>query len=265
MKRGAPDHPKTKALAKRLGLRRWQVVGVLECLWHFTAAFAKRGDIGKWTDCEIAAALEWEGNCTELIQALVDTHWLDRCDEFRLLVHDWTDHADQTVGRSEEVKKLGFASMQLANASKLQHAHLNTKVLLASRAEAEAEALPSQGPRSGAVGGAVCGGGDLNEADWEEVRLRARRFVGIIPAKDKRDREIVLKACALVGRGFPEDWVEEAREATQKKKPNRPGAYFTDILMRKCSEANGNFKAILASITVPPELLNGKSKQEAVQ
>lgn len=123
MKRGTPDHPKTRMLAARLNLKRYQAVGLLESLWHFAASYAKRGDIGKWSNSEIAAAIDWEGDPDELITALVASNFLDECDEFRLLVHDWKEHADQTVMRSEEVKKLGFASIQLANASrKLKHA-----------------------------------------------------------------------------------------------------------------------------------------------
>ncbi len=116
MKRGTPDHPKTKALAARLDLKRWQVVGLLESLWHFTATYAKRGDIGKWSNIEIASAIEWQADPDALISALLECRWLDSSEPFRLLVHDWHDHADQTVSRSDEVKKLGFASVMLANA-----------------------------------------------------------------------------------------------------------------------------------------------------
>lgn len=118
MKRGTPDHPKTRMLAGRLNLKRYEVVGILESIWHFTASYAKRGDIGKWSNEEIARAVGWEGDPDELIDALVASKYLDECEQNRLLVHDWKEHADQTVARSEEVKKLGFASMMLANASR---------------------------------------------------------------------------------------------------------------------------------------------------
>jgi hypothetical protein len=108
IKRGTPDHPKARALAQRLGLRRFEIVGLLESLWHFAAGYAKRGDVGRFTDEEIASHLEWRGAADELVAALVDSRWLDRCPCHRLRVHDWKDHADQTVTRSEEVKKRGF-------------------------------------------------------------------------------------------------------------------------------------------------------------
>ena len=117
MKRGTPDHPKTRLLAAKLKLKRFQAVGVLESIWHFTAQYAKRGDIGKWSDEEIASAIEWDGDPSELIAALVAARLLDEDPTHRLLVHDWETHADQTVIRSDEVKKLGFARPMLANAS----------------------------------------------------------------------------------------------------------------------------------------------------
>ncbi len=117
MKRGTPDHPKTRMLQSKLGVKRWEAVGILESLWHFAAQYAKRGDIGKWSNEEIAAAIEWEGNPDELVAALVASKYLDESSEFRLLVHDWETHADQTVARADEVKKLGFAKEKLANPS----------------------------------------------------------------------------------------------------------------------------------------------------
>lgn len=109
MKRQAHSSPKLAALTARLGLRKYQAVGLLEALWHFTATQAQRGDIGKWTDAQIAAAVDWEREPSELIQSLVDAGWIDRCLKHRLLIHDWADHADQTVQRSPIVREHGFA------------------------------------------------------------------------------------------------------------------------------------------------------------
>lgn len=109
MKRGCPDRPKTVDLAADLGLKRWEVMGVLEALWHFTASHAKRGDVGKWTNSQIANSIGWDRTSPdELVDALVRHKFLDTCDEHRLVVHDWQEHCDQTVSRSSEVKKHGF-------------------------------------------------------------------------------------------------------------------------------------------------------------
>ena len=79
MKRGCPRHPKMAHLCKllRIGLR--DAVGLLELLWHFTAEFAPCGDIGKYDDERIAAAMDWRrGKPGRLIAALIESRWIDR-------------------------------------------------------------------------------------------------------------------------------------------------------------------------------------------
>jgi hypothetical protein len=97
MKRGGPSHPKTYALAEALGVRRVHAVGLLELLFHFTAQYAPAGDVGRYTDKRIAAALDWCGSVSKLIDSLVDSRWLDRHPVARLVLHDWADHADRTT------------------------------------------------------------------------------------------------------------------------------------------------------------------------
>ena len=92
MKRGTIDHPKTCALAKALGIRRYAAVGLLESLWHFTAQYAPRGDVGRWTDADIAHALDWEGDPETLIRALVLAGYVNSNRKHRLVIHDWDDH-----------------------------------------------------------------------------------------------------------------------------------------------------------------------------
>lgn len=101
--RAVPDHPKTAHLKSLLKCGRGQAVGYIELLWHFTAKFTPRGDVGKYSDETIEAWIEWEGEPGALIDALVTTHWIDEAKaprynpEFRLVVHDWSEHADDLV------------------------------------------------------------------------------------------------------------------------------------------------------------------------
>lgn len=81
------------------------VSGLLERLWLTTASSAIRGDIGRYEDEEIAEQLGWYGDAKILIDALVARHWIDRHDVFRLVVHDWADHAPRHV--CGNVAKLG--------------------------------------------------------------------------------------------------------------------------------------------------------------
>jgi hypothetical protein len=98
VKRGTTEHPKFRRLCRRLGLRQFEAAGILEMLWHFAAKVARSGNIGRWTDEDIAEAIGWESRpASDLVHALVEEGWLDAHSEHRLLVHDWSEHADDAV------------------------------------------------------------------------------------------------------------------------------------------------------------------------
>src|SRR5678815_4241072 len=99
MKSGTPNHPKTKALARRLRVALPHAVGILEMLWHFGRDYARQGDIGRFSDGEIADAVAWpsERPVEDLIEALLAERWLDKNPQHRLLIHGWSEHADKAV------------------------------------------------------------------------------------------------------------------------------------------------------------------------
>lgn len=101
VKRGTPDHPKTRQLARALGIPLAQAVGHLEMLWQWTAKFAPRGDVGRFGDQAIAEGCAWPGEPAVFIAAMTaeDSRWLDVDDVNRLLVHDWPQHAEDSVHR----------------------------------------------------------------------------------------------------------------------------------------------------------------------
>ena len=100
MKRGAIDHPKMRRLWLALKIPQYAAIGLVESLFHFTAKFARQGNIGKFGNDEIAAALAWEGNPDVMVHAFVKAGWLEERNEHRLIVHDWHDHADQSVKKT---------------------------------------------------------------------------------------------------------------------------------------------------------------------
>lgn len=110
MKRGTPTHPKMFTLSKLLGIPLPHAVGIMEILWQFTANYAPQGDIGKFTDDEIANAVHWEGNSTELVENLIHSRWVDRCDHKRLIIHDWVDHCEDSVKKRVKRNNLEFFS-----------------------------------------------------------------------------------------------------------------------------------------------------------
>lgn len=97
MKAGTHGMVKFKRLQRRLGLPLWQAIGLLEALWTLTAKDAPCGDIGKFSNEDIAAWLEYAGDHDDLIAALVSSGWLDECEDYRLVVHDWAEHAPNFV------------------------------------------------------------------------------------------------------------------------------------------------------------------------
>lgn len=105
MKRTAMDHSKMKRLVRLLHLPRYAIVGILESLWHLTAREAPRGNIGKLCNEDIAAWIDWEGDADELVKHLVTSGWLDYSNEDRLVVHDWTEHADDTTKKAMSRQK----------------------------------------------------------------------------------------------------------------------------------------------------------------
>lgn len=108
MKRNGPTHPKTLWLRSGLKLSKYEVVGLLEMFWHFVARTAPQGDIGKWTDEQIAEGVEWRGDASELVRNLVDSGFVDEDRKCRLIVHDWEEHADGALKKTLQRAGLAF-------------------------------------------------------------------------------------------------------------------------------------------------------------
>jgi hypothetical protein len=119
LKREAITHSKIGRLARALGIERWGAVGILESLWHLTAREAPRGDIGKLSNEDIAYQLDWKGEANELVLGLCNSDWLDVHTEFRLIVHDWSEHADDMVHRKLARAGSLFADGKMPNLTRL--------------------------------------------------------------------------------------------------------------------------------------------------
>lgn len=108
MKRGTHRHPKLYKLCELLKVRRPTALGYLELLWEFTRDFAPQGDVGRFPDKSIEAALDWSGKAGKLVSSLVEAGWIDRHPKWRLLVHDWHDHAEDSVRKRLKRNSLDF-------------------------------------------------------------------------------------------------------------------------------------------------------------
>jgi hypothetical protein len=99
-------------LKRRLNLPHYVTVGVLESIWMFATSNAQDGGIGRHSNEDLAAAIEWQGNPDQLIDDLVSTGWLDVHPECRLCIHDWEDHAPNYVKAVVAKKRKPFMSAQ---------------------------------------------------------------------------------------------------------------------------------------------------------
>jgi hypothetical protein len=97
MKSGTMDLLKFKRLQRRLGESTRGVVGLLEMLWAGACKNCPRGDIGKFDNEDIAVMCDWDGDPDELVATLVECGWIDEDEEYRLVIHDWHDHAPNFV------------------------------------------------------------------------------------------------------------------------------------------------------------------------
>lgn len=97
MLKSAYSSPKVKTLARKLGIPFPHALGLCGLLWNFAAEHAPHGDVGKFSDEELAEVMYWTGDTATLIGALTDVRLLDRCQCARLVIHDWLDHCPQYV------------------------------------------------------------------------------------------------------------------------------------------------------------------------
>lgn len=90
-------NPKFRQLKHALKLSHIETVGLLESLWHYTIIAAPYGDIGRKTNREIMASMEWEGDADAVIEALTEVHWIDPHPDpdVRLVVHEWHVHCPE--------------------------------------------------------------------------------------------------------------------------------------------------------------------------
>lgn len=91
-------HPKTKKLARLLGVSLPAVVGHLHYLWWWALDFAQDGVLDKYDAEDIADAMQWEGDADQLVEALLSSGYIDDTDD-GLVVHDWAEYAGKLLER----------------------------------------------------------------------------------------------------------------------------------------------------------------------
>ena len=91
-------HPKTKKLARLLCVSLPAAVGHLHYLWWWALDFAQDGVLDKYDGEDIADAMQWDGDASQLIDALISSGHIDETDH-GLVVHDWAEYAGKLLER----------------------------------------------------------------------------------------------------------------------------------------------------------------------
>lgn len=102
---GTLNHVKVKRLKRLLGIPLYSTMGVLESIWQLCMECCDEGNIGKFTDEEIAEHIEWHGSAQKLIDALTESGWFDKCETERLVVHDWWAHCPDFIRNRVQKRK----------------------------------------------------------------------------------------------------------------------------------------------------------------
>lgn len=125
MKRGTTGHWKILNLAMELKVEPYAAVGICCCMWEWVGNSLMTGNIGKADDAMIAHQIGWTKKPSILIDALVKVGLLDLHPEHRLVVHDWSEHADDGVHTWLVRRRLWFAD---GKPPRTRHLHSNERV-----------------------------------------------------------------------------------------------------------------------------------------
>lgn len=103
------QHPKTRRLARYLGVSIPDAIGRLHLLWWWAMNYAEDGDLSGFDPEELADATLWEGDGAALKDALIRSGFLDENGH----IHDWDDYAGKLIDR----RKANADRMRAARAS----------------------------------------------------------------------------------------------------------------------------------------------------
>lgn len=90
-------HPKTRRLARLLGVGVPDAIGRLHLLWWWALDYAPNGDLSSYVVEDIAEAMMWEDGADHLIQSLITAGFLDIAPV--LSIHHWPDYAGRILDR----------------------------------------------------------------------------------------------------------------------------------------------------------------------
>ena len=129
-------HPKTKKLARLLGVSLPAAVGHIHYLWWWALDYAQDGDLSRFDSYDLKDAVHWDGDGIELMEALVESGYVDRDDEGGLHLHDWFEYAGKLAERRAKDRARKAEAAERTRKSK--ELHRNSDGI-----DAEVDGIPS--------------------------------------------------------------------------------------------------------------------------
>jgi hypothetical protein len=257
---GAYEHPKTRRLARTLGLDPWAALGLMEAVWAWVRKAARDGriDLDQWED--LADYLRWRQPAAELTKLLVDAKFVDAQDGW-WWVHDWDQHADDTTRKALDRSGKGFANgamsrqwrkgespKQEESSPEVHRNEEKVRVTASARPEPEPEPVPV--PEPAAAANISDGSTALNAATPPAAAIAEVLRTAMPMGTPPPDGDIVRRVqAAMQGASLAELAAAVIRYRKRGKTPDSYGfwpMYVQDTL------APGR-RAELGAISVPEE------------
>lgn len=246
---------KFRKLARRLGVRQYEAAGILEMLWIATQKNAPRGDIGRWDNEEIAIAIDWPGNADELVDALVDCGWLDRCDTYRLVVHDWHTHAPRYI--HGVVAKCGGFVTTVADYSE----PLQSVTVVVDCTEGQRNVTKRNLTNNvRTLGVPSWEGFEVTEQVYADCRDRLMQIHAVVDKTRnllEADRKLAIHAAVMARERLGEDWLDDllASHKIRRGSAQNRWAYFARACQRSAEERGVDWHAETKRIRIDDKLL----------
>jgi hypothetical protein len=120
------NHPKTKRLARQLGISIAAAIGHLHLFWWWAMDYADNGDLSNFNPEDLADAAGWDGDAQAFVEAMITCGpgetfgFIDKVDG-KLHIHDWEEYIGKVINRrkknAEYVKKSKQRSSERNSAS----------------------------------------------------------------------------------------------------------------------------------------------------
>jgi len=91
-------HPKTRRMARLLGVSLPTVIGHLHLMWWWALDYAGDGNLAVFSDADLADACQWAGDAATFVTALIDSGFVDTSHH----IHDWNDYTGRLMDRRRE-------------------------------------------------------------------------------------------------------------------------------------------------------------------